>query len=247
MTFSTIQDLIDYINVTIVPNGNNEITATDENNIENGLAQFIISSILNYDKAAVFSTLGANVVLNKGFNVFTQVPASISWNNAVWYNEFYIVNMTGFGLPLASGYVYYDAYQTAQDEVPARSVVHIAKSTNDLWVQVNNVGGGSGSLPPQTGNEGKVLTTNGTSANWISPLIPIVSADFEPDGVTYINTAIPETQFRYEVFYNDLSRFLYEGTEWNYVTGGGIEILLPGFDANSYSYNLYLFLRGLND
>lgn len=44
-----------------------------------------------------------------------------------------------------------------------------------------------------------------------------------------------------QIFWNDLGRFLVEGSEWRNIAGGGFSILVPGFDAtvNSYSLTLY--------
>lgn len=44
-----------------------------------------------------------------------------------------------------------------------------------------------------------------------------------------------------QIFWNDLGRFLTEGSEWQNLAGGGFRILVPGFDAiaNSYSLTLY--------
>jgi hypothetical protein len=243
-TFNTISDLLAYVNTNVVTNGNQEITAIIENNVENGLANFIVSYTLNSGLAGISSSTGV-VPLSKPITYFSVTPTSISLGTNV-QNEFYIINATANNIPLTSGYSYIDAYQTVQTSIPARAYVHLAKATNGTWLQVNTATAGSDSLPPQTGKSGQVLTTNGTSTNWVSPIIPITSADFESDGVTYINTDIPETQYKYAIFWNDLSRFIYEGTEWNYVANGGFEVIIPGFDANSQNYNLFLFLYGLN-
>lgn len=73
-------------------------------------------------------------------------------------------------------------------------------------------------------------------------VIPFISADFEVDGVTIIDTNLNGRT--YELFLNDLNRFIYNeigNQEWDYITGGGFTILLPGFDANTNNYHLYLF------
>jgi hypothetical protein len=72
-------------------------------------------------------------------------------------------------------------------------------------------------------------------------VIPITSQDFNIDGNTYTNPLLVNKT--YEIFYNDLNRYLYNepgNKEWDYLPTGGFKILLPGFNANSYSYYLYL-------
>lgn len=247
-TFSTMQQLINYINTLVVPNGDEEITGEIHNNVENGLANFIVQYTLNSGLVSIISS-GGNVVLPSPMTMFiVNVPTSIQWTDNV-QNEYYIINGTGFNIPLANGFSYVDTFLTNQTVIPARSAVHIAKAGNNSWIQVNNVNNAPGVLPPQTGHEGEVLFTTGASAFWGSPLIHITSSDFEPDGVTYINTNIPETVFRYEIFLNEVPRFIYNNSappEWGYISGGGFEILMPWFDANNNDYNLYLFLKGIN-
>lgn len=247
LTFTTIQQLLTYINTKVVPNGNKEITGTIENNVENALANFIVTYTLNSGLAGISSSTGV-IPLSKPITVFTIVPTSIQWPDNI-QNEYYIVNATGSDLPLTTGYTYVDQYGTAQTSIPARTVIHIAKATNGSWIQVN-IGAGTSTLPPQTGHEGEFLTTNGSTASWFSPCIAIASDDFESDGVTYINTDLVNNKFL--LFWNDIPRFVYNvdeapsNIEWEYQAGGGLKILIPGFDANSNEYHLYIFLKGFN-
>lgn len=248
-TFSSIADLINYINTVIVPNGNQEIEAEEHNAIENALANFIVSYTLNSGLVGISSSSGT-IPLSKPMTIFTVTPTAINWPDNI-QNEYYIINATGSNIPLSNGYSYIDPFQTVQTVIPARTSIHIAKATNGTWIQVNNTGGGSGgSLPPQTGHEGEFLTTNGTSASWFSPALFITSADFEADGVTYINTDLVNNKFL--LLWNDLNRLIYNSEqnplqiEWQYVAGGGFEILIPGFDANNNEYFFGLFLQGLN-
>lgn len=245
ITFNTIQELQQYINQYIKTNGNGEITGEMENNVENGLAAFIIQSILNNSKAKIYSTAGANVEATSAFNIFiNQPPASLTWNNDVWYNEYYFVNMTGFPIPLGGDYVYYDSYGDPLDEIPARSVVHIAKAQNDMWVSVTNPSsGGGGSLPPQSGHEGEMLTTNGASASWISPVFHVTSANFEDDGVTFLDDRIVGGVYLY---LDSISRILYPDEYEIQESPSGVKILLDGFDASLSDYFLLVFLTGKN-
>jgi len=77
-------------------------------------------------------------------------------------------------------------------------------------------------------------------------IIPITSDDFSVDGVT---CSIPSMSgVNFEIFLNDINRFIYNeigNQEWDYVVGGGFTILLPGFDANTANYHLYLFPKSV--
>lgn len=248
-TFANIQALLNYINTNIVPNGANEITGEEHNAVENALANFIVSYTLNSGLAGISSSTSV-IPLSKPITIFTIAPTSISWPDNI-QNEYYIINATGSDIPLTAGYSYIDQYGVAKTSIPTRTSIHIAKATNSSWIQVNNLPGGSGGgLPAQAGHEGEFLTTNGTSASWFSPCLAITSADFEPDGVTYINTDLVNNTFL--LFWNDVPRFIYNASEapaqieWQYRVGGGFEILMPGFDASANDYHLYLFLKGLN-
>lgn len=241
-TFNNIADLLNYINTNIVPNGAQEISGEEHNAVENALANFIVSYTLNSGLVGISSSTGV-IPLSKPMTVFTVVPASINWPDNV-QNEYYIINATGSNIPLAAGYSYVDQYSIQQTTIPARTAIHIAKATNGNWIQVNNLPG-VGVLPPQAGHEGEFLTTNGTSAAWISPHESLTSADFEPDGVTVINTAWASNKL--SIWLDAAGRFIYEDLgEWQPVAGGGFMILIPGFDANSFSYHLEVFLKGLN-
>lgn len=248
ITYSTIQQLLNDINTRFVPNAMELITGDIGNSQLNGLANFIVTYTLNSGLAGISSSTGV-IPLSKPVTLFTTVPTSVNWPDNV-QNEYYIINATGSNIPLTAGYSYVDQYGVSQTSIPARSSVHIAKATNGSWILVNNLGGAGSSLPPQTGHEGEFLTTNGTSASWFSPCLFITSADFEADGVTYINTDIVNN--KYLLFLNDIPRFIYSvdqnssQVEWQYQSGGGFKILMPGFDANTNEYFLFLFLKGLN-
>lgn len=203
MTFNTIAELIAYINETIVPNGANEITGEEHNNVENGLAYFIVKSILNNDRATIVSG-GGVVVLPAPFTVISgAVPTSISWTDNI-YNEYYIVNATGSSVPIANGYSFYDTYGTQQTTIPARSIVQIVKAKNNNWFQANTiVGASSDGLPPQTGHAGEILFTDGTNAYWddvastipAGPITSLPTVGFNP------GTNLTANQWITAVFY----------------------------------------------
>lgn len=242
-TFSTIELLLTYINTYVIPNGQEEITGEIDNNVMNALANFIKSYTVNNSLARLIST-GGVVVLPKPVTIITTVvPTSLQWDDNV-QSEYYIVNTLGSDIPLASGFVYYDEYLTANTVIPARSVIHIAKAENQNWMQVNNIPTAS-ILPPQTGNQGRVLTTNGSTASWTDNVLYIKSADFESDGVTYLNSDLVNNKF--DLFFDTLAGFIYsEDLQWQYVTAGGFTILIPGIDANTQDIRIHLFKRGKN-
>ncbi len=255
-TFATMASLLTYINTHIIPNGINDITGEEHNNVENQLGQFIVFYTLNSRLASIGSGAGAYVAA-KPITYFTAVPASLQWPDNV-QNEYYFVNATGSNIPLASGYVYYDEFQDPISIIPARSSVHIAKADNTLWVRVNNIGSsGSGAgLPPQNNHEGEVLITNGTSVSWGSLFMNLTSADFNADGRT-INSTISALLigFKYDIFINEVNRYIYNyeddppvdlGEEWDYNVGGGFTISAPWFLSTDLNYHLKLTLRGLN-
>lgn len=88
----------------------------------------------------------------------------------------------------------------------------------------------------------KIINYINNSIVFPASIIPKVSTDFESDGVTCNIPAMSGITF--EIFLNDLNRFIYNeigNQEWDYVVGGGFKILIPGFDANTGDYHLYLF------
>jgi len=89
---------------------------------------------------------------------------------------------------------------------------------------------------------GKYLTNDGSNLSWDDPLVEITSANFEGDGITYINTNL--AIHTYSVFLNDINRFLISGIEYEPILSGGFTILLDGFDANTNDYVLKIFNTG---
>lgn len=84
------------------------------------------------------------------------------------------------------------------------------------FISGGNTGGGGGA---------------GTGVSHVS----FTGADFEADGVTYLNALF--TQDNISLYWSDLANYIYFDSvtpangEWKYVPGG-IEILIAGFDAN---------------
>ena len=147
MPFSTIDDLVAYIDANIKANGLEEITGPIHNTVENGLVQYIKKAAKNYFKAAIVSsggavTLSANVTI-----ITTATPSSLTWGDN-FLNEWTIVNMTANAIPLLGGLVYYAPTGNAVSNIAANSAITIYKATNDLWV--SNGGGGGIQKQPKT-------------------------------------------------------------------------------------------------
>jgi hypothetical protein len=246
MSFSNITALRNYVNTYINTNGVNSITGNEDNTALNGVIDYILNSMVNNGFVHIVST-GGVVVLPAPMTLITSVlPTSIQWN-INFQNEYYIINGLGVNIPLAAGYSYTDSFGTIQNVIPARTAIHIAQAINGSWIQVNNVGnGGSAGLPPETGNNGRFLTNNGTTANWADPHITITSADFQSDGVTYLNSDIG-VNYHVSIYSPDIPNFIYVSKgDWQYVSGG-FKILLPWFNANTNpNLILELFFKGIN-
>jgi hypothetical protein len=90
------------------------------------------------------------------------------------------------------------------------------------------------------------FTNGGTSPtsglNSIITPIRITETDFvsatQWNGANSINQPI-YSNYRLQVFANFIARYLLQGTEW-VRTPNGINILLPGFDATTNSYEFYI-------
>jgi hypothetical protein len=250
-TFSTIGQLIAYINTYIIPNGLQEIDGTEHNNVENALANFIVSYTLNSPLATLINST-APYSLATPITVFAADPTSVSWPDNL-QNEYYIVNATANNIALQGGFSFIDAFQVPQTFFPARAAIHIAKATNGQWIQVNNLGGSASGLPPQPGHQGQVLFTQGSTAFWGDEVLQIAAADPNwVNGTTWQNGfSVNNPSFsspHFLLFWNDINRFLLQNSspaEWQYVSNG-FQVLLPGWDAQAQNVNLFLFFKGAN-
>lgn len=246
-TFTTIQQLISYVNSLIITNGSNDITADQLNNVLNGLTTFIQSYTINNGLAGISSSTGV-VPLSKPVTIFTVTPTSFSWPDNV-QKEYYIVNATGAPLPISAGQSFTDAYNTVQTSIAPRDAVHIAKATNASWVRINNVSGSaSGGLPPETGNAGKGLFNDGTTAFWADNVLQIPAGDANYiNSNTWVNGSsytliLPSTRFL--LFWNETNRYLLRNAappEYNFITNG-FTVSVGGFDGASA--NVFLSFIG---
>jgi hypothetical protein len=248
-TFTTIQQLYTYINTLFIANGANSITGDEGNNILNGLGTFIQKYTLNNSLVTIYGTSPSVYPLATPMTVFTTVPTSIQWAGNV-QNEYYITNATSAPIPLSNGYAYIDQYGTSQTSIPARTTIHIAKATNQSWIQQNNLpgSGGGGGLPPVTGHAGQSLFTDGTGEMWGDVVLPIYAGDSNWVNATQWTNGhgTPVASFpssKFLVFWNDASRFLLPA-EYQLTAGTGFNVLVFGFD--SATANIFLFFRGVN-
>ena len=97
-----------------------------------------------------------------------------------------------------------------------------AASEGELFRIMVDAGGGSSSVIPTQ-----------------SFPIVITSADFEADGVTYLNSNIASVAGNnvYLLANNTPNPILFAPTDFIYVAGG-IQIILAGFDANTFNYTI---------
>lgn len=164
-TFTSITQLITYINAFIVPNASQQIDATDVNNVENALANFIVKYALNGSLATIVSNSGVVSLPTPVTVISTPAPSAITWPDNV-QNEYYIVNATGTEIPFVSGLFYVDQFSIQQTSIPAHTVIQIAKATNGNWIQVSNL--------PGTLLQADAQTILGRYANTAGPLQEII-------------------------------------------------------------------------
>ncbi len=226
----TIGDEILYILQYWIQNNNNAITGTIGQNVVWNLAKFIQQNPENYDKATVVTAANINYTTQSSecILIFTNNSAgSVDFGTNIW-NKWYFVNATNNVRAIAGGKFYYDINGVAKTSIGARKTVYIAQGDDGFWYEVVSASGGG--------------TLTGTSN------ISITSSDFESDGVTYLNSLLVDDNV--SVFWSDLPNFIYKDKgQWEYVVGSpsnGIKILIPGFDANTFDYNLELFLKVIN-
>lgn len=230
-TFSKIiPDLIGYINTKIIPNGTQFIDGDALNNVLNSLANFIIKYQVNGELAQV-DTGGGNTIASKPIIYFTGAPLSLTLPDNV-QNEYYLINATSNDISFSSGFSYFDVYNTPKSVLAKRNVTHIAKTSSGVWVQLNNIvsgSGGGGSLPPQSGNAGSVLVTDGSSEMWGAVHLSLKGSDFA-NATDYQNSYLQN--FKFSIFVSEMNRYIYQDmSEWSYLPGGGFKMLIPGFDS----------------
>lgn len=242
-TFNTITEWFNFVNTKIIPNGQREIDGDALNAALNALGVFIVNYTVNGNLAQINSTSGSIVSVSKPMTIFTGAPTSVQWVNNV-QNEYYLVNATGLNIPLSAGFSYIDLYGVVQSTIPLRQTVHISKATNGSWFQVNNLdanSSGGGNLPPQLGNAGKFLATNGVSSFWNSAHIEVTSADFS----NATDCPLPSlADFDLIIYMYEYNNFLLQSlNQWEPLVGGGFKVKLAGFDSTTINYHFILLLK----
>jgi len=190
-TFNTFDELRQYENTEWVTNGNNDITAVIGNNVVNGLLSFIEKSPLNWQKSQLISDGGVQAA-SRPVVVFIQSGASSFTFPDNIYNQYVFINTTASTIPLGSSQVYYDIDGVPVDYIPAKSVITIYKSNNDLWIM-----GQTGSTIPPSGAALRMVVgeagapVTGESTFQSDLLIGIAGADgrfsFQIDGVSVMS------------------------------------------------------------
>lgn len=85
----------------------------------------------------------------------------------------------------------------------------------------NIINGGGGGTP----------ITPVTPTDDCTGVVMITAADFQPEGITVVHTDWANKTI--QIFWNNVNRFILSPTEWAYIPGGGFQILISGFDANT--------------
>jgi hypothetical protein len=163
---------------------------------------------------------------------FTETTTSLPVSNRIVSRWVDVTHATRFSQLSISG-------------VNGSSSGDILTLNGDKSVQANGYGlgtfSGTAAYTLQVDSAGNVI--EGTVAPSVgASVIPFTSANFDPDGITVTDASLNGRTF--ELFLNDLNRFIYNevgNQEWDYVIGGGFQILIPGFDASTIDYHLYLF------
>lgn len=83
-------------------------------------------------------------------------------------------------------------------------------------------------------------TLDTTPMTGLQEIFQVVSADFSSSR-DYDNPDLVGKTF--ELFWNDNSKFLEFGVDWEYRLGGGFEILVEDFNAALNNYNIYVLLK----
>lgn len=141
ITFPTIDDLVTYINQVIVENNINDITATEHNNVENGLVQFIKSAPLNYGKARVITSAGLySAANNEAVLVFTPAATgSLELTDNKWY-QWIIINQTGSNKQLTGAISSYrNTSGQSANYVAPNSELKLYKGKDNLWYGVSSI------------------------------------------------------------------------------------------------------------
>lgn len=109
------------------------------------------------------------------------------------------------------------------------------------WNNVTGIFTLLGDSPAATEGEAfRIMVDAGGGSSAVVPTATfpfvVTSADFEPDGVTLLDSRITGNSI-YLLSNNVPNPILTEPSDFSYISGG-IEITLPGFDSNSFNYTI---------
>lgn len=139
--FNSLEEVVQYLDQCIITNHNNEITAEQHNNIENGLAKFIKQAPRNWDKASVIVSAGNYIAVSSQCILVFRATGSITLTDNRW-NEWTILNYTSSNKQLVGTIASYrTVLGTIKNYISATSAVTIAKAIDGLWYEI----GGSNS------------------------------------------------------------------------------------------------------
>lgn len=129
-----------YIDQFIITNHNNEITAEQHNNIENGLLDFILASYRNYNQATVINSAGLYVTnCNQCILVFNNGATGTFQLLDNRWNEWVVRNNSGASKQLIGGISsYLTPTGVSKNYVSSGTVLHIAKGNNGNWYEIDN-------------------------------------------------------------------------------------------------------------
>lgn len=148
-TFTTLDQWKAWIDLNVIPNGNEDITGDDGNITENAAVKFIRQSPLNWEKADVVNSASAYIAQRPVVFFTGTAPVSLTWNDNI-YNEYVFVNMTASAIPLLGLLVYYNTLGNPVSTIPPNTAVNVLKGSNDLWVGLTiGSSGGGGSTQKQ--------------------------------------------------------------------------------------------------
>lgn len=149
VTFPTFDDLENYIQTYIIPNGMMLITGDEHNSVENGLLTFIRHSPLNWQTAMIESSGGVLSAVRPVTVFMSTVPTSFTWPDNI-YNQYTFINSTAGDIPTIFPYV--DINLQDVNIIPAKSIVNIVKARNGRWI-VSSVpsSGNKAAIPPYIG------------------------------------------------------------------------------------------------
>lgn len=179
------------------------------------------------------SAIGAAVLLLLSVTAHAQVIPPPSQGYAIRYNR--VIPDSVQYLPTACGVPTDSTFLFSQNSTPglgkaAKGAIYIDSCGHHIYF-----------WDPSTKSWHIIDGGSGGGGSGFS-IRDIVSSNFS----TSVNCPLPAlNNDSLQVFWNDIGRFLLEGTEWQNLSGGGFKILLPGFDATSNSYTLTLYANNI--